>query len=78
MGWPTNDRRTPANTGAAVSRRIARLEHELGLLLFDRSFRRIRLTRAGERLLPEAHALLAGEERIRQVAHDIASGAAEC
>ncbi|MEV0589675.1 LysR family transcriptional regulator [Nonomuraea sp. NPDC050310] len=58
----------------AVSQQIARLERELGVRLFDRSARRIRLTGAGERLLPEARALLASEDRIRLVAADIATG----
>ncbi|MCA2230014.1 LysR family transcriptional regulator [Nonomuraea aurantiaca] len=58
----------------AVSQQVARLERELGVRLFDRSTRQIRLTGAGERLLPEARALLDVEERIRHVATDIATG----
>ncbi|MET9914511.1 LysR family transcriptional regulator [Streptomyces sp. NPDC006476] len=59
----------------AVSQQIARLERELGVRLFERTSRRVRLTGAGERLLPEARALLAAEERILRVAGDIAAGA---
>ena len=58
----------------AVSQQVARLERELGVRLFDRSSRRIRLTGAGDRLLPEARALLATEERIHRIAVDIATG----
>lgn len=55
---------------AAVSQQIQRLERELGVRLFDRSTRQIRLTAAGERLLPEAYAALAAVERVRAVARD--------
>ncbi|MCW7942599.1 LysR family transcriptional regulator, partial [Streptomyces hygroscopicus] len=44
---------------SAVSQQIQRLERELGAELFDRSARHVRLTAAGERLLPEARAVLA-------------------
>jgi len=50
---------------SAVSQQIQRLERELGAELFDRSPRRVRLTAAGERLLPEARAVLAAAERAR-------------
>ncbi|MEV5872993.1 LysR family transcriptional regulator [Streptomyces sp. NPDC052101] len=52
---------------SAVSQQIQRLERELGAELFDRSPRRVRLTGAGERLLPEARAVLAAAERARAV-----------
>ncbi|WP_129305842.1 LysR family transcriptional regulator [Streptomyces sp. L2] len=50
---------------SAVSQQIQRLERELGAELFDRSPRRVRLTGAGERLLPEARAVLAAADRAR-------------
>ncbi|MFF2133141.1 LysR substrate-binding domain-containing protein [Streptomyces olivochromogenes] len=50
---------------SAVSQQIRRLERELGAELFDRSPRHVRLTGAGERLLPEARAVLAAVERAR-------------
>ncbi|MFI6403927.1 LysR family transcriptional regulator [Streptomyces sp. NPDC050548] len=50
---------------SAVSQQVQRLERELGAELFDRSPRRVRLTGAGERLLPEARAVLAAAERAR-------------
>jgi DNA-binding transcriptional LysR family regulator len=50
---------------SAVSMQIQRLERELGAELFDRTPRRVRLTAAGERLLPEARAVLAAADRAR-------------
>ncbi|WP_372346436.1 LysR family transcriptional regulator [Streptomyces sp. KL116D] len=50
---------------SAVSQQIRRLERELGTDLFDRSPRHVRLTGAGERLLPEARTVLAAAERAR-------------
>ncbi|MGB3698626.1 MAG: LysR family transcriptional regulator [Gordonia sp. (in: high G+C Gram-positive bacteria)] len=43
---------------SAISHQIAALERELGIDLFDRSTRRVRLTDAGEALLPRARELL--------------------
>src|SRR5260370_19870879 len=59
----------------AVSQQIRRLERELGVPLFDRSSRHVRLTAAGGRLLPDALAVLAAADRVRQVAADVAAGA---
>ncbi|WP_051833295.1 LysR family transcriptional regulator [Streptomyces katrae] len=50
---------------SAVSQQVQRLERELGADLFDRSPRHVRLTGAGERLLPEARAVLAAADRAR-------------
>ena len=50
----------------AVSQQLRRLERELGVLLIDRSTRRITLTLEGERLLPEARAVLAAVARARE------------
>ncbi|MFI6031701.1 LysR family transcriptional regulator [Amycolatopsis magusensis] len=58
---------------SAVSQQIGRLERELGVRLFDRS-RQARLTDGGERLLPEARAVLAAAERTRAVAAAVAGG----
>jgi DNA-binding transcriptional LysR family regulator len=60
----------------AVSQQVARLERELGIQLFDRSGRGLRLTPMGSRFLPEARAVLAAAERARCVAADPASGRA--
>ncbi|SHG80849.1 LysR family transcriptional regulator [Streptoalloteichus hindustanus] len=59
---------------SAVSQQIRRLERELGLTLFDRSTRRVRLSAAGERFLPEARAVLAAADRARAVAAEIVAG----
>jgi hypothetical protein len=44
---------------------------ELGVTLFDRTSRQVRLTAAGQRLLPEARAVLAAADRTRQVATEV-------
>ncbi|MFF5293070.1 LysR family transcriptional regulator [Paractinoplanes globisporus] len=49
----------------AVSQQVARLERELGVSLFDRSARSVRLTAEGSRLLPEARAVLVAADRAR-------------
>ena len=58
-------------TQPAVSKRIAGLETALGTRLFDRIGRQVRLTGAGQELLPRAHALLLDvadmERRIRNL-----------
>ncbi|MDX6743888.1 LysR family transcriptional regulator [Actinocorallia sp. A-T 12471] len=59
-----------------VSTQVRRLEHDLGVVLFDRSRRRIRLTDDGVRLLPAARRVveaardLAAEARALRGAHD--------
>ena len=45
-------------TQPAVSKRVAALESELGIRLFDRLDRQVRLTEAGRALLPHAYRLL--------------------
>lgn len=60
----------------AVSQQVARLERDLGIRLFDRSGRTLRLTPAGSRFLPEARSVLAAAERARDVALDPAVGGA--
>lgn len=60
---------------SAVSQQIGRLERELGLRLFDRTTRRVRITAAGERLLAEARATLSAADRFRTVATAVADGA---
>jgi DNA-binding transcriptional LysR family regulator len=55
----------------AVSQQVRRLERELGTPLFERSTRRVALTDAGRRLLPEARAALAAADRVASVAADL-------
>ncbi|MGI6874593.1 LysR family transcriptional regulator [Amycolatopsis sp. 3B14] len=54
----------------AVSRQIAVLERELGVRLFDRSPRRVRLTEAGHRVLAAAREALAAADRVRVAARE--------
>ncbi|MEU6036027.1 LysR family transcriptional regulator [Actinomadura sp. NPDC047616] len=52
----------------SLSRQIQRLENDLGVRLFERSSREVRLTAAGERLLPEARRLVDGwQQAMRDV-----------
>ncbi|KAB2345616.1 LysR family transcriptional regulator [Actinomadura rudentiformis] len=52
-----------AITQQAVSKRIAALEKDLGVLLFTRTARGAQLTIDGQAFLPHAHELLQAEER---------------
>lgn len=52
---------------AAFSERIQRLEEDLGAKLLSRGGRQVRLTPAGERLLPHARQLLTDARRCREV-----------
>ncbi|MEA2243156.1 MAG: hypothetical protein QOD24_2712 [Solirubrobacteraceae bacterium] len=56
----------------AVSQQVRRLETELGTALFDRSTRRVTLTLAGQRFLPEARAVLAAVERAQDSITELA------
>ncbi|WP_270447859.1 LysR family transcriptional regulator [Lactobacillus delbrueckii] len=51
---------------STVSKHIAALEKEVGMKLFERSSRRVRLTREGEYLLPYAQRLLADSRQFDQ------------
>jgi DNA-binding transcriptional LysR family regulator len=57
-------------TQQALSRRIARLEHELGVQLFTRDARAVQLTAAGRRFLTPARQILADADRAVQAARD--------
>lgn len=58
-------------TQPAVSKRVAALEEELRAPLFDRMGRSVRLTEAGETLLPHARRVLSELEASRQAVADL-------
>lgn len=58
----------------AASRRIAALEAELGVRLFDRSSRRLRLSSEGEDLLSRSRRLLAEAESLNERVRALKSG----
>jgi DNA-binding transcriptional LysR family regulator len=51
---------------SAISSRVSALEKKLGMMLFDRSNRQVRLTAAGRRFLEEAQRLSRARDRIWQ------------
>lgn len=57
-----------------LSRGVGELEKHLGVRLFDRSRRRIELTAAGERLLPEARDILHRIDRLSDIARPRSEG----
>ena len=57
-------------TQQALSKRIARLERELGVALFTRQARSVRLTEAGRRFLAPARQTLAEADRAVEAARD--------
>ncbi|MFI1915425.1 LysR family transcriptional regulator [Nocardia sp. NPDC020380] len=61
----------------AVSQQVQRLERDLKVQLLDRSSRRVRLTEAGLRFLPEARAVLAAADRARAAIADLAGERAQ-
>ena len=54
---------------SAFSERVRRLEDEIGVAVFERTTRAVRLTPAGEALLPHARACVDAAERCARVAH---------
>jgi DNA-binding transcriptional LysR family regulator len=58
-----------------LSQRIRELEHELGVVLFERTSRKVRLTASGERLLVEARDVLRAMDRFDAVAAEVAASA---
>ncbi|WP_152361436.1 LysR family transcriptional regulator [Microlunatus speluncae] len=56
---------------SGVSAQVALLERELGLPLFDRSSRGVRITPAGEPVLEQLRRALAEFDRVRAVADDL-------
>ncbi|WP_457668936.1 LysR family transcriptional regulator [Thiolapillus sp.] len=58
-------------TQPAVSKRLAALEAELGIKLFDRIGRHVRLTHAGEVLLPKAREILLQTQDMKHLASSL-------
>ncbi len=58
-------------TQSALSKQIAKLEEELGLLLFDRSHRQITLTHEGQLLLKDVKVILKDHEKMLDHLHSI-------
>jgi DNA-binding transcriptional LysR family regulator len=58
-------------TQPTVSRAIKQLEDEMGVQLFDRVGRKVKLTVAGERVYPHAVAILAERENLRNDLADL-------
>jgi DNA-binding transcriptional LysR family regulator len=61
-------------TQASLSEQIARLEKHLGVMLFERTSRRVRLTRSGEAFLPEVRLISNQLERAIDSARDAEAG----
>jgi DNA-binding transcriptional LysR family regulator len=61
-------------TQPVLSRQLRQLEHQLGLRLFERDGRRLRLTTAAEDFLAEARALLSHAEQVERAAEALGSG----
>ena len=57
-----------------LSQAIKRLEERMGVMLFERTSRKVALTPAGEVLLGEARRLLANAARATRLAHQAAQG----
>lgn len=53
-------------TQAAVSSRIKQLEEELGVLLFDRTQKRLKLTAEGHRLVKQANEMIVMWQKLKQ------------
>ena len=61
-------------TQPPLSLAMQKLEHTLGVMLFERSRRNVRLSAAGAALLPQAEALLAQADALPAVARSAAAG----
>lgn len=57
-----------------LSQQIQRIERELGVQLFDRSRRQVRLTAAGRTLLEQARPVIAGAEQAATATKEAAAG----
>ena len=55
---------------SSLSLQISKLEKELGVRLFDRTTRSIRITQAGQAFVQQAAEILQGSDRLRQTMSD--------
>lgn len=58
----------------ALWKRVRDLERELGVVIFERAGRRVRLTSDGAQLVAVAMPVVAGADRVRDLARDLAAG----
>lgn len=56
---------------SGISTQVQKLERELGVPLLDRSARRVRLTRAGEQLVPQVREVIGAVGRVTGAANDL-------
>lgn len=63
-------------TQPSLSKQIRALETDLGVQLFERSSRKVRLSKAGEALLPDGRAMLGQASAFREHARALARGPA--
>lgn len=63
-------------TQPALWKQVRSLQDELGVVLFERAGRRVRLTRAGAELLERAAAVLDGAQRLGELATALRAGSA--
>lgn len=61
---------------SALSKRVRELERELGVRLFERTSRQVRVTPAGATLLESARRVLVGADAFRELAQEAAAGRA--
>lgn len=62
----TNGAKSLGMAQQPVSAQIAKLEHDIGIMLFERSTRRVRLTEPGRRLYIDAREILSALERAKR------------
>jgi DNA-binding transcriptional LysR family regulator len=63
-----------AMTTSSLSKHLSKLEHSLGVRLFTRTSRQVRVTPAGAVLVDAARGVLRGADAFWQLAHDAAEG----
>ena len=62
---------------SVVSRHVAQVERELGVRIFERSTRNVRITEAGQSVLAHARVMLEAASAIKRVRHHESAAAAE-